>query len=120
MKKIFSVPNILMFVQILLSAIITVILVLYKPFEVYVFVLLQISAVIGILGVRFAFQISKLKNRFGDYLRRESEDALRDEFGDVSRFYKMESEKNRLDAAIFFTKLVAYLFISVQIVFLFI
>ncbi len=101
MKKIFTGPNILMLVQLLLSAVVTVILVMFKSYEPYVFVLLQLSAVIGILGVRFTIPISEFWDK-------------------LVRSFVLEIAEDSLQIGIIFTKLLSYAFIIVQIVFLFI
>ena len=90
-----------MFVQLLLSAVVTVILVLFKSYDTYVFVLLQLSAVIGILGVRFAEPISEFWDK-------------------LVRLFVLDIAQDSDKVALFFTKVLAYLFIIVQIVFLFI
>lgn len=104
MKKIFNIPNLLMLVQLLLSAGITVMFVFFKPFESYHIILMQISAVVGIILVRFAQPISEIQEELW------------------AMFYNVEtvdSPKERLSAALFVTKLIGYILIILQIIFLF-
>ena len=101
MRKLFIAPNIVMFAQLLLSAIVTLTLVLFKSYEAYVIVLLQLSSVIGILGVRFAEPISEFWDK-------------------LVRSFVLDIAQDSDKVALFFTKVLSYVFIIVQIVFLFV
>ena len=105
MKRIFNIPNLLMLVQILLSAGITVIFVFYKPFEAYHIILMQISAAVGIILVRFAKPISEIQK------------ILYEMFYNVET---VDTPKERLSAALFVTKFTGYVMIIIQVVFLFV
>lgn len=104
MKKIFNIPNLLMLVQLLLSAGTTVMFVFFKPFESYHIILMQISAVVGIILVRFAKPISEIQARLSEM------------------FYNVktvDTPEEKYSAALFVTKFGGYLLIILQIVFLF-
>ncbi|MDE7107774.1 MAG: hypothetical protein K2O39_05565 [Clostridiales bacterium] len=105
MKRIFNIPNLLMLVQILLSAAITVIFVFYKPFEAYHIILMQISAVVGIILVRFAKPISEIQAK------------LYEIFYNVQT---VDTPEEKLSVALFVTKFGGYIFILIQLVFLFV
>lgn len=105
MKRLFTASNVQFIILLTVSIIMTVFVLLFKPFPASLILLFQLLTTVGILEIRFAYQIARFHNRMHSFFHRRESDEELDEPSDW---------------AIFCTKAGGYLMLIPQLMIMFI
>ncbi len=105
MKRLFTASNVQFIILLTVSIIMTVFALLFKPFPTSLILLFQLLTTVGILEIRFAYQIARFHNRIHSIFNRRKSDSELDEPSDW---------------AIVWTKVGGYLMLMPQLMIMFI